>query len=310
MNTNTGSFIMRVSGKFLVLPLLLIVFCPCFVWGAADNATARANVFVSILPQAYFVERVGGSRVEVHVLVGPGQSPHSYEPTPKQMTMLTAADIYFKIGLPFEDRLFNKIMGITKKILIADTSRGIKLRPLEEAGEDAHERGRHDPHIWLDPMLIAVQADIICDALCARDPLHADDYRKNLRQFRADLNALDAEIRKKLEPFRGRELFVFHPAFGYFADAYGLTQVAIETAGKEPGSKSLAAVLDRAKKSGAKVIFAERQFSPKSAEAVARQIGAGVVSLDPLARDCFQNFTFITDQIVSSFSQQGQRHGQ
>jgi len=302
---------MSISGKVLFLPLLLFVLFPCSAGGAEGNAAGKTTVFVSILPQAYFVERIGAERVEVKVLVGPGQSPHSYEPTPKQMAMLTDADIYFKIGLPFEDRVFHKITGITKNILVCDTTRGIKLLPLDKGDEAAHGHGgRQDPHIWLEPMRIKAQAGIICAALCARDPLHADDYRKNLMRFTADLFVLDAEIRKKLEPFRGRDFFVFHPAFGYFAEAYGLAQVAIETAGKEPGSKSLAAVLDRAQKSGATVIFAERQFSSKSAEAVARQIGAQVIILDPLARDCFQNLTLLADRIASSFSPRGQRHGE
>lgn len=273
----------------------------------ASQQTGRLNVFVGIPPQAYFVERVGGEYVDVSVLVGPGQSPHAYEPTPKQMARLSEADVYCRIGLPFEERLFQKISGTMQKTLIVDTRKGIQLRPVDAVDEHDREQGSFDPHIWLSPRLILIQAGTICDSLCAKDPDHAALYREKLKTFKAELERLDADLGKKLAPFTGRDIFVFHPAFGYFADTYGLKQVAIETAGKEPGSKSLAAVVDRARKQGVKVIFAERQFSPKSASAVALQVGADVMTLDPLGRDCFQNLTSIADAVVSALTREGKQ---
>jgi zinc transport system substrate-binding protein len=270
----------------------------CLLFAAATgSAEAKLNVFASILPQAYFAERVGGDFVAVNVLVGPGQSPHAYEPTPKQIMALSQADVFFKIGLPFEDRLLGKISSILKNAAVVDTRKGIALRPSEDNDAHAGEHAGPDPHIWLAPKLILQQAQTICEALCQRDAAHCAVYRRNLAAFQTGLEALDAELSRRLAPFAGREIVVFHPALGYFTDAYKLKQVPIEMAGKEPGSKSFAELVSRARTAGVKTIFAERQFSPKSAEAVAQQIGAEVVMIDPLARDCFQNLREIAEKI-------------
>ena len=279
-------------------------FCfSCLLLAAAAGAAhAKLNVFVSILPQAYFAGQVGGDEVAVSVLVGPGQSPHAFEPTPKQVMALTQADIFFKIGLPFEERLLGKIGGILKNAAVIDTRQGIALRPSEDTDAHAGEHAGPDPHIWLAPKLIRQQAQTMADGLCTRDAAHCAVYRSNLAAFQAGLDALDAELSRRLAPFAGREIFVFHPALGYFSDAYKLKQVPIEMAGKEPGSKSFAALVDRTRAAGVKTIFAERQFSPKSAQAVAAQIGAGVVMIDPLGKNCFENLRSIADQIAAAFN--------
>ena len=275
-------------------PALLFVL---LLVAAAQPAHARLSVFVSILPQSYLIQRIGGELLSVSVLVGPGQSPHAYEPTPRQVAALSGADIYFTIGLPFEQRLIEKA-GVARRISVIDMRRGIELRNADDHDEDGHggPEGK-DPHIWLAPQLLKRQAETACRALQKKDEGNAAAYQKNFDILAAELDALDKELARRLAPFAGRELFVFHPALGYYADAYRLRQVAIEMAGKEPGSKSFAAVLDRARTSGVKTIFVEKQFSPKSALAVAGQIGAEVVAIDPLAPDCFQTLRDITGKI-------------
>jgi zinc transport system substrate-binding protein len=218
------------------------------------------------------------------------------------MARLSDAEVYCKIGLPFEKRLLKKVTGVARRLIVIDTARGIALRRAEGHEDHGHAHSMLDPHIWLAPQLIKIQAATIAEALCAHDPANAGAFRADLQAFQSELDLLDADIREKLAPFAGREIFVFHPAFGYYTDAYGLRQIAIETDGKEPGSRSLAAVVDRAKSAGVKVIFAEQQFSPKTAAAVARQVGAEVITLDPLGHDCFQNLRFITDRIVYALS--------
>lgn len=261
---------------------------------ATDTATVSA--FVSILPQVCFVERVGGRHVRVSVLVGPGQSPFSYEPTARQMSELAKARVLFRIGVPFEEVLLPKISAAFGQLKICDTRTGITLRPIgghesdhESHAEHEHDHEGDDPHIWLSPKLVKIQAQTICDTLCQLDPPHADDYRRNLAGFHADLDGLDARIGTALAPVKGKELFVFHPAYGYFADAYGLKQVAVEIAGKEPSAKELSALVKRARDSGARVIFVQPQFSTSSAAVVAREIGGAVVPLDPLAPDYLEN---------------------
>ena len=274
-----------------LLPVMLLL--------PAGRAEARLNAFVSILPQAYIVQRIGGDFVAVNVLVGPGQSPHAYEPTPKQVAALSGADVFFILGLPFEQRLLQKIESFAAHLALVDTRQGISLRPAEDHDEKTPggAQAGPDPHIWLAPLLLKQQAANICLALQQKDMAHGAVYQQNFSQLAAELDGLDKELSRRLAPFSGRDIFVFHPALGYFTDAYKLRQVPIEMAGKEPGSKSFAAIVDRARAAGARTIFVERQFSPKSAEAVAAQIGAETVMIDPLAPDCLQNLRDIAEKI-------------
>jgi len=268
---------------------------------------------VAIPPQAYFVHRIAGPRVVTQVLVEPGQSPHTYEPTPRQMAQLANSRLYFKIGLPFEERLLSKVSDTFKNLAVVDTREGIKLRAVEEwevGGEeegagDHHEEdraGAPDPHVWLSPRLAKIQAQNIERALARIDPDRADEYSRNLKAFEADLDALDAKIAAALAPLKGQEFFVFHPAFGYFADAYGLKQMAVETGGKQPGPRQLAELIERARKSGVRLILVQRQFSPLSAEAVAKAIGGAVVPTDTLAEDYLANLQDLAAKIQGALT--------
>lgn len=270
-------------------------------------------VVVSILPQAYFVERIAGDRVDVEVLVGPGQSPHTYEPTSKQMVRLGEAKAFFRIGVACEEIAVARLKSTRPDLLVIDTRQGIPLRRADENdmcehdhGDEAHghecehAKGEADPHIWLAPALIKTQASTICEALCRLDPAGEDVYRRNLAVFHAELDRLDAELRAALAPLKGREFFVYHPAYGYFADAYGLRQVAVETAGREPGPKQLVALIERARRAGVKLIFVQPQFPVASANVLAAEIGGAVVPMDDLARDCLANLRDMAAKIQSA----------
>jgi zinc transport system substrate-binding protein len=290
---------------------------------AASAPTAGAlRVLVSILPQAYFVERIGADRVQVDVLVGPGQSPATYAPTPRQVGDLERADVYFAIGVPFERRLLAKLTGGLRDLNVVETQAGIPLRAMKTAhthqhdhdhavGEDAHAAeaeepaGTKDPHIWLDPRLVKLMATTICEELCRLDPSSADTFRANLAAFHGELDAVDARIRALLAPLKGREFLVFHPAYGYFGDSYGLEQVAVEIEGKEASPRQLTMLIEKAKAAGARVIFVQPQFSMSSAEALAREIGGAVIPLDPLARDYLGNLEVMAEKLA-----RGLREGQ
>lgn len=269
------------------------------------EAGQRLRVFVTIPPQAYFVERVGGDQVSVQVLVPPGQSPHTYEPTPAQMAALESADVYFRIGVPMEQALVPKLQHGSARVRVVDTRQGITLRRME----DQHAGEGDDPHIWLDPKLVRIQARTICDALVNLDPQHADQYRANSDAFVTDLDALDAKLAAALAPLRGRQILVFHPSFGYFADAYGLRQVAIEVQGKEPSPRQLQQIIARARRERVKVIFVQPEFSARSAQAIAAELGATLVTLDPLSRDYLHNLEGIAGQIAGALQGQGVDHG-
>ncbi len=255
-----------------------------------DETRASVSVCVSIPPQAFFVERIGGDRVSVEVLVGPGQSPATYEPTPAQMSTLDRADVYFRIGVPFEDTLMGRISASMPHLNVVDLRRGIELQPIEgHDHEDGHQHGRLDPHTWLDPELAAVQAETIHDELVRLDPHGTATYAANLEALLVDLEEVDRDVSEMLEPYAGRTMFVFHPAFGYFARAYELEQMAIEIEGKEPAPRELQQIVELAEEEQLRAIFVQPQFSGRSARAIAAEVDAQIIELDPLARDYLSN---------------------
>ncbi len=294
-----------------VIPLVLLALCVSLPANAQGKSAGKIKVFASILHIAYFVERVGGPNVEVSVLVGPGQDPHTFETTPRVVAALANARILFKMGFPFEETIIKKIGSTFKNVEVVDLQQGIKVRGLteeeteaEEAehehehghgqGEAEHHEHSHDPgeidqHTWLDPRLAKIQARTIADTLIRMDSIRKDQYEKNLKDFQDDLDAIHEQLTKALAPVKGKNFFVFHPAYGYFGDAYGLKQIPVEIGGKEPTARQLARLIELAKKDGVRVIFVQPQFSKKSAKALAEAIGGAVVPLDDLAPDYLKN---------------------
>tara|TARA_R110002096_G_scaffold200639_13_gene384753 strand:- start:7512 stop:8393 length:882 start_codon:yes stop_codon:yes gene_type:complete len=282
------------------------------------------KVAVSVLPQAGFVERVGGSHVEVIVLVDEGKDPHSFSPTPKRVTSITEADIWFTSGMPFEDPLLKKMKQRKDGPLIVSMNQGIDLAPsadcehhhhdheheheehAENEGEeehhahDHHDHGEFDPHSWLSPALIPVQLVTIASELGKLDPEHADEFEANASAFADEVFDLDERLVADLAPLKGSTFYVFHAAFGYFSGAYGLTQEAIETGGREPSAKHLTKLIDDARKDGVKLIFVQPQFSDASARKIAEQIGATVLSVDPLDKDVLGTLRSIADAVKAS----------
>jgi zinc transport system substrate-binding protein len=274
-------------------------------WAKTSNGTEPVPVFVSIVPQKYFVEKIGGELVKVLVMVKPGASPATYEPKPHQMVALYKAKIYYAIGVPFETAWLKKIAAANPKMLVVHTEEGIKKRPMKvhhhgEGNHGDHEkskqertgerRGIKDPHIWLSPPLVKIQARNILNALLAVDPVHGAMYKTKYKKFIAELDALDTEIRGI---FAGKgenlEFMVFHPAWGYFAHTYGLEQVAVEVEGKEPRPADLKRLIHHARERDIKVVFVQPEFSTKNAETIAKAIGGQVVFASPLEPDWASN---------------------
>jgi zinc transport system substrate-binding protein len=235
---------------------------------------------VSILPQRYFVERVGGDHAAVNVMVLPGESPATYEPSPDQLRALSDADIYFSIGVPFENAWLDRIRSANDEMVVVDTTQGIDRI---EGG------GNPDPHIWLSPSLVRIQAATIAEALTAADPAHAETYETNLEAFLDDIDELDAEIRQTLTGVDERRFMVFHPSWRYFARDYGLEMIAIEVGGQEPSAAELGRLITRAKEEGIDVIFAQPEFSTEAAETIAAEIGGEVLLISPLAEEWLDN---------------------
>lgn len=256
------------------------------------TASEPVSVFVSIAPQKYFVQKIGGDRVDVSVLVEPGGNPHTYEPRPRQMAALTKAKVFFAIGVTFEEAWIERIAALNKAMRIVHTEEGIERRSMDghrhEETDAGHGHG--DPHVWLSPPLVMLQARSILQALTEVDPAGRDGYEKNYKAFIEEIVDLDAALRAIFAQGGGSRTFmVFHPSWGYFAEAYGLKQVAVETEGKEPKPQELKDLVELARKRDIAVIFVQPQFSKKGAEVIAREIGAQVAVADPLAEDWAQN---------------------
>ena len=287
---------------FLAVSLLKATPVRSEPWGYTEE---RIKVFVSILPLAYFVERIGGERVDISVMVGPGHSPATYEPVPKQIARLSKADLYFRIGVPFETVWVERISKENPNMKVIDTRRGITLLSMKghhHAGqqEERYAKGSKDPHIWLSLRLSKVLAQNVCDALISEDPSHRSSYQENLRALHHDLDALDAEITEIVKSAKTRQFMVFHPAWGYFAHDYGLEQIPIEVEGKEPSAKALTYLIEAAKEEGIKTVFVQKQLSEKSAETVARAMSGKVIQVDPLAKAYLDNMRKIAETFAEA----------
>jgi zinc transport system substrate-binding protein len=290
---------------FFVLLVFSLILTSCGKNDSGENLEVKEKirVVVSIPPQAYFVKRIGGEWIQVEALVKPGMSPHTYDPSPKQISDLSQAKVYFTIGMPFEFPLKQKISSNLKNLKVVDTRTGIELLPMmESSGPHSPSDGNYDPHIWLDPVRVKVQAETIYRALVDLAPIHKEDFNKNLTNFEKDLDTLNVKISNMLKPYKGSEFYIFHPSFGYFAQRYGLVQKAIETGGKEPGARKLSELIMDIKKSGARVIYSQLEFSPRTAEVIAKSIQGEVIQMTPLAEDYLNNMMDITQKIILGFN--------
>ncbi|MDD3462019.1 MAG: zinc ABC transporter substrate-binding protein [Sulfurospirillaceae bacterium] len=262
---------------------------------------AKPTVTVSIAPQKYFVEQIAKDLVIVNVMVPSGASPHSYEPKPSQMKALSSSDAYFAIGVNFEQIWLEKFKATNPSLLFIDTAKGITKQSIEKHHHDNHKDDEHetkDPHIWLDPILVKIQAQNIKDALVKLYPLHVKNFERNYADFIAVLDTLDTSLQTTLKDITNRQFIVFHPSFGYFASRYMLEQISIEVGGKEPKPSELARIIKDAKKTKAKAVFTSPQFSQKSASVIAKEIGAIVFVIDPLSEDWEENIRKIANAFV------------
>ena len=297
---------MKMIFKFLTVISMVAVF------GSPALAQTPVPVFVSIVPQQYFVQQIGKHKVDVSVMVQPGASPATYEPKPAQMAKLSKTSLYFAIGVPFETFWLDKIASANSHMTIVHTDKGIKKQPMAahhhdgnghdaDGHEDHHDGKAHseeghdhghaglDPHIWLSPRLVKIQAGNILDALATQDPENKDFYTTNYNAFIKNIDSLDQDLTQMLKDNAGMQFMVFHPAWGYFARDYKLRMIPIEIEGKAPKPAKLQELIQHARNEDIKVIFVQPQFSTKSAELVAKEINGQVMPANPLALDWLDN---------------------
>ncbi|MCG6880001.1 MAG: zinc ABC transporter substrate-binding protein [Deltaproteobacteria bacterium] len=293
----------------------LLPICLCFI-GVSLSAPSmlyaekKIHVAASILPQKYFIQKIGGDRVKVSVMVLPGANPATYEPKPSQMVNLSNASIYFAIGVPFEENWLSRFAEASPHMRIVETQSGITKIPMKASGHRHHESlhdpeettvDTKDPHIWLSPPLVMLQAKNILDALTDTDPKNRTVYDANYSKFIHELKVLDGEIKRILQTTGHQAKFmVYHPSWGYFAKTYGLEQIPIELEGKKPSPRKLLELIQKAQQENIKVIFVQPQFSEKSAESIASAIGGKVMFADPLAEDWKNNLLQVAETFRSS----------
>lgn len=275
----------RPASIIIVTAMLAVTIAGCAQYAAAPM-NDKTGVAVTILPQQEFVERVGGDRVDITVMVPPGASPHTYEVTPAQMIKLSNAKAYFKVGSPIEFELtwLDKLIAQNKNILVVDCSKGIDL--IES--DDPDEPGT-DPHIWTSPRNVKTVVKNICAGLSQVDPQGRQYYEKNRDSYLQQLGELDTTLQASLGNISNRTFIVYHPAWGYFAHDYSLKQLGIEQDGKEPRAAYMSRLINEARAEGIKVVFVSPEFDSRSAETIAREIGGRVVIIDPLAEGYLDN---------------------
>ena len=277
---------MKIHQKIIIVTLLQTLFFSEKGW------TEPIPIFVSIAPQKYFVERIGGNDVNVEVMVKSGESPATFNPNPKKMSRLANAKLYFSIGVPFERIWVSRLKAIQPDLKFISLNHNLSSKI-----ESGHSQNKQDPHIWLSPLLAKKMVTEIEAALSKAKPERAEFFKINNIALAQELDILDQEIRDIIATAKSRNFMVFHPAWSYFAETYDLKQVAIEHQGKEPGPRALQKIINIGKKLKIKTIFVQRQFGLSVAKNVSQIIGANVEEIDPLAENYFENMRKIAKAI-------------
>lgn len=279
---------------------------------------SKPEISVSIAPQKYFLEKITKDKFDINVMVKAGSSPHTYEPKTSQMKSLSNSKIYFYTGIEFEKAWLDKFKKSAPNTLFIDSSASIERIAMEEhsheeEGPEGHKHEKHndhedehdhdglDPHVWLDPVLVKVQAKNIYEAVVSIDLENKEFYTKNYEEFLKELDSLDAQIKEILKPYEHKAFMVFHPSWGYFAKRYDLEQISIEIQGKEPKPNELIELVKDAKEHNIKIVFVSPQFSQKSAKSIAQNIGGKVVAIDSLSENWSKDLLKTANEIANSY---------
>jgi len=295
----------------MLLALSASILCGCISNDeeASPEEMGKVNVVASTVPLGTFASMVGGDRATVTVLIPPGTSPHTFEPSPSQLADVEDADLYVKNGAGLEIWM-ERMIQANQDMLVVDSSSGVDL--IESTDADGHDHGvglgdgvdekilTADPHIWLSPKNAMIMVDNICDALVEVDPENAEYYRENRDVYLDQLADLDRGLNSTFSEFEGEEFIVLHPSWSYFARDYGLVQVPILEEDKEPGPRYIAEIVEIAREKNITTIFVDANFNPKSAQIIAEEIDGMVVPTDPLAEDYIANMRHVGQKIAES----------
>ena len=293
------SYFLKICRLFFLL-FFSTSFGGCMQSTFEETSSKIPSVIVSIEPQKFFVEKIAKDRICVEVLVPAGKEPETYVPTPDKIKKLAQGRIFFRTGFPSEATFLPKLKTLSPGLKVVDPREGLPLREMEEhnAHGCAHCDEGVDPHVWLSPTLVLRQVDTILQALIELDPEGKVEFEENAEIFRQELEQTRTKIAEILAAHQGETVYVFHPAYGYFCDEFGLKQKAIEVDGKSPKIKELALWKRQAEEDGARIILVQPEFNPTPAELVAKEIGAKVASHSPLDPDYLNNLVKLANLLA------------
>jgi zinc transport system substrate-binding protein len=264
-----------------------------------NKSEKELSVTVSIVPQAYIVKRIAGEDVKVNVMVPSNVSPETYEPGPKRMVDIKESSVYFSIGLPFEETFLKRSQDQFPSLKVSKMDKNIPLRSFEEKdhdhsdhdcdGKHHHQHSGHDPHLWMDPVILISLAQNTLTEMLKLDNKNRDMYIKNHLELKRELQSLNDDVVDLLGDFKGFSFLVNHPAWGYFADRYGLRQIAIEIEGKEPSASEMVEMVKLIKEKKVKKIFIQKQFSESAVDSIVEETGISTVLLDPLEENVIES---------------------
>ena len=272
--------IRNVVGAAMILSTVCLFGCSNEV--KEEEVKEKPMIAVSIVPEQTFVEAVCGDLVDIVTLVPSGSSPENYEPTAQEMEKFSDASLYFSIGVPTEEANILPNVGDIKVISLQDEVAAVYEDRTFESGE-------RDPHIWLSPKRVKVMVEAIAREMSELDPDNKETYKQNAADYIAQLDEVDQEIKDALKGVESKNFIVYHPAFGYIADDYGLKMYSLEEEGKEATAQHLQDMIDLAKKENIKVIFYQEEIDSSQSEAFAKEIGGKTIQLSPLAADYIDN---------------------
>lgn len=301
INICTFAIMKNLSENILIL-FLLFFLVSCQQEKVLQN---KKQLTVTIIPQKYIVTAITGNTYEVLAMLPPGSNHETYEPTPGDMKKIETSAIYFSLdALDFEKVWMERFQSSNPNMKVINTSKGIEMLSGHIHDHDEHEHAHTsngiDPHIWLSPACMKIQAQNICEALSAEDSLNADYFKQNLKKFEILADSIDRIVRETLAGSKGKSILIFHPALGYFARDYELNQISIEQEGKEPSPSYLAELIKTAKERGIKSIFVSKEFDTRNAEAIASEINGKIIVFDPMAENWAENIIHLSNLIAEN----------
>jgi len=294
---------LEITEMALVLTVLIVIsalMAGCSTTVPTQENSPKIKVLVTVLPEAGYVQAVGGDKVEVFTVVPPGADPHTYEPSARNMVDFADADVYFSLKkgiLPLEDNLVSRLSSMNPHMKVVETAPGIDLIFGKQSNSDADIAGNQsmgfeedvksnespDPHVWVSLKNAPVMINHISDTLCSVDPANAPYYQANRDAVLTNITSMDNEIKGMLEKIPHKKFITTHDSWGYFARDYGLTQVVIGQEGKEVTSKDIETIINDARGDRITIIVTEPQYSRKAADMIASSVNGSIIMVDPLS---------------------------